>query len=195
MDRRRTQTTHKRSNPRRGIFLVAALLIVSLLGYELAASGVLQRYFAPKHTSPATTAGQYTKGESPSPANTSPQSNTQPGDNKSTTGAGDPNAVLLDPTGNFVSTHHISLSGASGTATLQSTCNTTPGATCQITFTKDGVVKSLPKQTTDRGGATYWNWKLQDIGLSEGSWQVTAIAALGSQSKNANDALALEVNQ
>lgn len=97
------------------------------------------------------------------------------------------------PTGTFVSNHHPNLSGRPAPNEIQSTCETSAGVQCQIIFTKDGVTKSLPAQTTDRGGAAYWTWKLQDIGLTEGSWKVTAKATNGSQSATADDAINLEV--
>lgn len=154
---------------------------------------------------PQPTANSLTKGESssdldldtagsqPSPPSTSPQptATPQPGNDKvadGTTGAN-----LLDPSGTFVSNHSPNLSGSPAPNTIQSTCNTTPGATCTISFTKDGITRQLQAQKTDAGGATYWNWKLQDVGLTEGSWQVSATARLGAQTKTTNDALPLEV--
>lgn len=107
----------------------------------------------------------------------------------------DSNTPLKTPTGTFVSNHHPNLSGSPAPNQIQSVCVTTSGAQCQILFTKDGVTKSLPAQTTDRGGAAYWTWKLQDIGLTVGSWKVQAKATLGSQTQTADDAAALEVSQ
>ena len=57
------------------------------------------------------------------------------------------------------------------------------------------MVKSLPAQTTDAGGATYWNWKLQDYGLTAGTWKITAIAKLNGQTQTATDATNLEISQ
>lgn len=104
-------------------------------------------------------------------------------------------APLKTPTGTFVSNHHPNLSGSPAPNQIQSVCATTSGAQCQILFTKDGVTKSLPTQTTDRGGAAYWTWKLQDVGLTAGSWKVQAKATLGSQTQTADDAATLEVSQ
>lgn len=102
---------------------------------------------------------------------------------------------LITPTGDFVSDHHPNLSGSPAPNSMTSVCNTTPGATCAITFTNNGVTKSLPTVTTDAGGAVYWNWTLQNIGLTVGSWQITAIASLDGQTKTASDALQLVVSQ
>lgn len=106
------------------------------------------------------------------------------------------NAVLLAPSGDFVSNHSPNLSGSPAPNTETSVCNTTPGASCKITFTKSGVTKSLPAQTADPNGFVSWNsWKLQDIGLSAGSWKIQAIASLNGQTKTASDALDLVVAQ
>lgn len=123
------------------------------------------------------TADAYTKAERGHPVQLASGSRAEP--------------ALAAPTGTFVSDHHVRLGASVG---LTSVCNTTPGAECQITVTKDGVTKSLLAETTDAGGAAYWNdWTPQSIGLSVGSWQVKATATLGHQSKTALDALALTV--
>lgn len=133
------------------------------------------------------TANSNTKGE--------PASN-------SITGGGDktggnptpaPTVTLTAPQGNFVSNHHPNLGGTPAPNTEQSVCNTTPGAACEIIFTKDGVTKTLQAQATDSGGAAYWSWKLQDVGLTPGSWQVNAKASSGSQTLSTPDAMNLEV--
>jgi hypothetical protein len=57
------------------------------------------------------------------------------------------------------------------------------------------VTKSLGSKTTDGDGAAYWtSWKLQDVGLSEGSWSITATATLNGQSKSTTDSLSLQVS-
>lgn len=147
-------------------------------------------------------AGQATKGQPTNSSNTSP-STTPPGGSSSdnTKNPGNPNSTspntpLTAPQGNFVSNHHPNLGGTPTPNTETSVCNTTVGASCEIIFTKAGVTKSLPAQTTDAGGATYWNgWKLQDIGLTEGTWQVSAKAILGNQIKTTQDVIPFEVSQ
>lgn len=153
-------------------------------------------------TNQPATGSSYTKGETDQATkNATTQSNTknsetksEPGDQKSDMG-GDASVNLTAPTGDFVSNHHPNLDGDPAPSAITSVCTTTPGAKCQITFTKDGITKSLPNETTDRGGSAYWNWKLSDIGLSTGMWQVKAIATLGSQTQSTTDALVLEVAQ
>jgi hypothetical protein len=51
----------------------------------------------------------------------------------------------------------------------------------------------LSAQTADSGGAAYWDWNLQQVGLTEGTWKVTAKATLGSQTKTADDVIPFEV--
>lgn len=128
------------------------------------------------------------KGE-PSTGN---NSGSQPTDNKGSSNDG--SVFLLTPAGDFVSNHNP---GSNGSPLSESSvCTTTPGATCQITFTKDGVTKLLPAQVTDQGGSSYWNnWTLQQYGLTPGSWQIKAVATLNGQTKTATDAINLTVPQ
>lgn len=102
-------------------------------------------------------------------------------------------ATLLAPSGAFVSNHHPNLDGSPAPNQEQSVCNTTPGATCKIEFKKDGVTKSLPTATADDNGNVYWSWNLSGVGLTEGSWTITATATSGTISKISNDSLNLEV--
>jgi hypothetical protein len=136
------------------------------------------------------TASEYTKGGaatngSNGTGNSDSDANSAPGGNKDSAGSG---KTLVEPTGNFVSSHHVT-----SISNLSSTCNSTPGATCKISFTKDGITKSLPTKTLDDGGAAYWSWRTSDIGLTQGNWNVKATVKLGDQSKSATDALVLEV--
>jgi|SRR5665213_1555783 len=102
-------------------------------------------------------------------------------------------SVLVTPTGTFVSNHRPSLSGPSEQKAEQSTCNTTPGATCSIELTKGSVTKTLKTQTADKSGAVYWSWNVEDAGLTEGTWKVTAIASLNNNTKTAQDEIDLVV--
>lgn len=94
------------------------------------------------------------------------------------------------PDGNFVSSHRVSLGG---NPTLQSSCITNPGITCQVLFIKDGITKTLEVKKTDAGGGAYWTWKPKDIGLTVGSWKIQVKATMGNESSTAEDALQLEV--
>lgn len=169
-------------------------LLVSLLVVAAIATKLL--FF--KGTDPGAEVGnsgsQSTKGEKIVDQNQKTSDNTLPADSL---GSGDqksnspsPAATLLAPSGNFVSNHRPDQTHPTET----SVCTTTPGANCQITFTKDGVTKSLSSKVTDRGGSAYWNdWRPSDIGLSPGVWKVQAIAELSGQTKSTDDAIELVV--
>lgn len=100
------------------------------------------------------------------------------------------------PSGQFVSNHEPNLSGHPAPNTETSSCNTTPGVLCKITFTSGSVVKSLPAQRTNANGNTLWtNWTLQNVGLTKGTWQITAVAINGTKSASSKDASPLVVSQ
>lgn len=135
------------------------------------------------------TGNQSTKGETPTVIQPTPSSK---GVGPETGGNGTSSANLDAPTGNFVNTHHPSLS-----TPMSSSCVTTVGAMCQITFTNTATGKTIPvssqPQAVDSSGAAYWNWTPQQIGLTSGTWKITATATLNDQSKSASDAMNLEI--
>lgn len=181
---------------------LATALVVALVVGALEITGVTHLFhkkYAATHT---VTAGQATKGEPTSSANVpgssssgtgSDNNSTEPGDNKGSVNSGSSGAAPMTPSGNFVSNHHPNLSGSPAPSLEQSVCNTTTGATCQITFTKDGITKSLDSTPTDRGGAAYWSWDIKSLGLSVGSWKVTATTTLNGQTATASDTQTLDV--
>lgn len=106
-------------------------------------------------------------------------------------GGGASGAALQAPFGSFVSSHSPSLGSASGE---ESVCITTPGATCTITFTNsDGVVKTLPAQTTNSNGNATWDWDVKTAGFTEGSWTIKVTATLNGQTQSVTDKLPLKV--
>lgn len=178
-----------------------ALLVVASVIATLELTDTTHWFHKEQQAAPVT-GGPATKVPNQPPDNTP---NPQSGDGSATGGdqgtdgkhAGDdnPDTKLKEPSGPFVSNHNPNLDGNPRPAALNSVCNTTSGASCQIIFTKGSVTKSLPAQTTDKGGATYWNgWKPQDIGLTEGEWKITAKATLGSQATTADDAIPFKVS-
>ncbi len=194
-------TVYRRNKPpvtrRKWPLIVVTVVVIAsaaLSGYKLWSKDSS----TPKVEKTHSTANSETKGEPKEPATDTSdsedsQSSTPPADSgsqKPVQEGPSGQTELITPSGNFVSNHHPSLNNS---PSLQSVCVTTPGATCHITFTKDGVVKALSTETADRGGAVYWTWKLQDIGITAGSWRVTAEATWGSQTKSASDTLSLEV--
>ena len=99
------------------------------------------------------------------------------------------------PKGTFVSNHRPNLDGSPAPNFMNSTCTTTAGAQCKITFTKGETSVSLPSQQADANGNVSWSWKLQDIGLTEGTWTVVATATNGDKSSTTEDPMKLEVSQ
>jgi hypothetical protein len=191
-----------KTSRKRPLFAVSLVAVIALVGLLFVSELTnVTHLFHSEAPTKQVTASQDTKGELPksntSTAKNSPtqtpntQINTgQPSDNKSTSG-GNTDTNLIEPSGTFVSAHNVPTS-----VSLASVCNTTPGATCKIDFTKDGVIKELPSETTDGGGSAYWNsWTPASLGLTSGNWQITAIAQLGTQTKTSVDALPLKVSE
>lgn len=134
---------------------------------------------------------QSTNQNSPSNA---PGSSSTPGSTGSSKPAPSPvsdSTKLITPYGTFVGNHHptISSGGNNPGPDEESVCNTTPGATCTINFTKGTTVKELSPQQTDSGGSAYWKWDINSAGLTEGHWIVTVTASLNGKSLSATDAL------
>lgn len=176
---------------------MAALLVLAAVVAALELTNTTHWF----HAKPAGVAGNsYTKGEgNPEPVKANSQTSAKP----ATTGTTSDNATqnntksdappvsgkLQAPQGTFANVYEADANDEMG-----STCNTTPGATCQILFTKDGVTKSLSKENTDKGGAVFWSWTPKKIGLTPGTWHITAKATLGAQVKTtSNDPLTLEI--
>lgn len=141
---------------------------------------------------PSPTIGQQTKGEVPTEQQGEPQTDqaeVSPKDSQKAVGNSPGTAVeIKDIAGNFVSSHEVGRDSR-----MASSCVTSPGVKCTITFIKDGVNKSLNEQVTDREGAAYWEWTPKQIGLSAGEWKIEARAWNDSNSKTAPDALTLKV--
>lgn len=103
-------------------------------------------------------------------------------------------AAPSTPYGDFVSNHHPNLDGNPAPSSMQSVCNTSPGAKCSIEFTnQDGIIKGLAAQTTDNNGSTIWNWDIKQSGFTVGSWKIKVIATLNGKTTIAYDALNLDV--
>ena len=97
----------------------------------------------------------------------------------------------MTPYGSFVSNHNPTLSGT--LSNEESVCNTTPGATCYIAFTQNGVTKKLPVETADSNGSVFWSWNVGQAGFTTGSWQITAYATLNGQTVSSQDKILLNV--
>lgn len=177
-------------NKRLLVVIILLVLIFIIAGLELA--GVTHIFH--KKT-PAVVSGSSfnTKGEPKSTKSSTQASNSGGGTPSSSKSTGT-SAVLITPSGSFVSNHHPNLGGSPAPNLESSVCTTTPGASCTISFTMGGTTKSLEARTADSNGAAFWDWKLQDIGLTAGTWKIQAIASLNGQTKTASDALDLTVS-
>jgi hypothetical protein len=116
----------------------------------------------------------------------------KPADTKKSGGSGTPTYLLSPENSDYISSHEVSLSA---NPLLQSTCVTSAGAKCTIIFTNGGDSISLPTQTTDPTGASYWSWRLKDYGFTTGSWTIQAKASLSGQTKTSKDSLNLTVKE
>lgn len=99
-----------------------------------------------------------------------------------------PQGSVAAPQGNFVSNHRVGTSD-----TIESICNTTRGATCDISFTSSNATKSLGRKTVGQDGTASWIWTPASIGLSAGSWQINATATLGDAQNSSKDPRNLEI--
>lgn len=174
------------------LLVVAILLVLVFVVAGLELAGVTHIFH--KKTPVVVTGSSFnTKGE-PKKTSSSGQSTTPGSSSASNSKSTSVSATLITPSGSFVSNHHPNLSGSPAPNLESSVCTTTPGATCTISFIKDSVTKSLEARTADSNGAAYWDWKLQDIGLTAGTWKIQAISSLNGQTKSASDALDLTVS-
>jgi hypothetical protein len=92
-----------------------------------------------------------------------------------------------------VSNHSPSLSSSSGRHET-SVCSSTPGAVCTISFTNGSTTKSLEARTTDVQGNAYWDWDVDDLGLTVGTWKITTTVTLNGRTQTATDPTKLEVS-
>jgi hypothetical protein len=99
------------------------------------------------------------------------------------------------PTGTFVSNHRPNLSGSPAPNVVSSTCITTPGVQCKLSFTKGTTVLSLDIKTTDSNGNASWEWNVNTPGLTVGDWTVTATAINGTKTATATDSMKLSVSE
>lgn len=179
---------------RKNILIGATVAVLLCLAIFILAKQV----FHTTTTIPSTTSTQQ-KQKQPETGTLDKQNNSASGgtDSNKSNSSSAPNtsATLLAPTGSFVSNHRPSLSSNGSPSSEQSVCNTTPGATCEIQFTKGIETKKLSAQTADSNGSTYWNWDVNSAGITEGKWQITAYATLNGKTLSTVDAMALEVAQ
>lgn len=171
--------------------LIVLIIILVALGVGL--------YMVFGNNSPASTEQRSSKTTSQQQGSSSSRSDDKSQESQSTS-KNNPQGTPADsatkpmtPTGGFVSNHRPNLSGSPAPNAMNSICQTTPGASCTIRFTMNGETKSLPSKTTGADGYASWDWKLQDLGITEGTWSVEAVATTSGGNTSATDATNLEV--
>jgi hypothetical protein len=183
-----------------------AITSVAVLAFAAAACGSDQS----SAQDTTTTGAGYTPLTS-APAETTGRSTTGPGDGSGTATTSAPGGVttgtaggtnpttapgadaLLPPTGTFLSSHRLSLSGAGAPGNARSVCRTSPGAKCWLTFSKDGKNVSFLARTVGDDGVASWDWSPADIHLTAGHWDVTVTAERGSEQQVVDEAIGLDV--
>ena len=134
-------------------------------------------------SNPKTSTKKLSNGKNPANNNTASNSNVKnsPGSQTST--------QLIAPFGSFVSDHHPDLSGSPNPSSEESVCNTSPGAQCIITFSNNGIIKTLPIRTANNTGSVYWTWDVKTLGFTIGNWQIKVTSSLDGTSKSSYDTL------
>ncbi|MBI2591890.1 hypothetical protein HYW36_00170 [Candidatus Saccharibacteria bacterium] len=161
---------------RRRLFLLFLIILLAVgLGLVLGIDKSADKTDGNTTSKPASS-----KGEPAQDSNTATPSPKTPGN--STSDSAPSGEAPKTPYGNFVSSHSARLNDAEF-----STCITSTGAKCKISFSKDSTTKTLDEKTTDADGAAYWTWKPQDLGLTAGSWQITATATMNGKISSATD--------
>lgn len=192
------KSTVKRFANRYGTKLYAgiSLLVVALVMLVAELTGFIHLLHKNTSVSPVIPTSE-TSGSAPSSS-----SGSSPAKTPSTKGSDSPVSAgsttksylpLYAPYGDFVSNHHPNLSGSPAPSGETSVCNTTPGATCYIRFTKGASTTSLPSKTTDSNGAAYWTWDVKTAHLTAGDWIISAVANLNGQTKSTIDQTPLSV--
>ncbi|HSX53107.1 MAG TPA: hypothetical protein VLF90_01930 [Patescibacteria group bacterium] len=171
--------------PRKRLIIVGAALVIVLLvgGYLIHKNTPEQSGQGPTTTRKSTTQPGVLINTAPDTGNTKPST---------TYGNTTPTTDVIAPSGSFVSNHHPTLSAPGNT--MNSICRTNAGITCQINFTMGSEVKTLGPDTVGSDGTISWEWDLQKIGLTAGSWHVQAVAKSGSNTAATDDPLTLEIS-
>ncbi len=181
-----------------GLIATLAVVVVVLIVLELTHTIHLFHSQAVSGNIPTISTSSSKSTSSPSPSKRTSSNTSTTGsstkDNTPPTASGTSSLPLVSPFGSFVSDHHPNLGGTPAPSSEQSVCNTTPGASCTITFTNSSaVVKSLTAQTANNNGSVYWTWDVKTAGFTVGNWQIKAMATLNGQSQSASDPTDLTV--
>ncbi len=200
MKKQNSQQRNSRNSHRK---LIGSIVLVIIIGAGLLAwwSHHSSQATARVQTAVSKQPGTKTSSQIQHDALSSPTPTPNPDVPGGTTGSNVGSAASVTaPSGQFVNNHGSDAGHPVQSATQESSsCTTTPGATCVIQFSKDGVTKSLPSQSAaaskvSPGGTTTWTWTPGDLGLTSGNWTVTAVATLNGQSKSTTDSIKLTVS-
>lgn len=102
-------------------------------------------------------------------------------------------AAPVAPTGLFLNSHELSLSGDGVPAAGHSVCRTSPGATCVVRFVSDSGTVALGAKTVGDTGVVSWDWTPSSIGLGTGTYRVEIVATRGGHEVVVHDARDLTV--
>lgn len=189
------KSINNKKSPKKLLIILSLIVVIILLGYAVIAhKNSYWPYTAASSNSSDSTPKSPKQEGSEATGPTADKKNTKKG--TTDTPVTNPPAGSVTPSkpnGTFVSNHMPNLSGSPAPNTENSTCTTTPGVDCVITFENGSITKSLPAQVTDANGNTMWNWSLSSIGLTDGEWTVTAEAVNGSQTASSTDPMKLVV--
>jgi hypothetical protein len=175
---------HKKSNSRKKIAAVAILVVVviyAVLAVTLRLWPLHKKVFITASNVENSLPSKHADaGSNDSSDTSSPSAQSDNPKEPSQTSAS--SKTLTAPSGTFANLYDASVD-----TQMNSICNTTSGATCQIIFTKGSLSIALPAKTTDNDGVASWAWTPQQIGLTSGKWHVTAKAVLASQTKTTDN--------
>ena len=166
--------------------LVYGLLVVLVL----AAGGFFMVRSRHKNNSQTVISSTPKPNASNQTATTTPTPSPNPKQDRQSGPAGE----LVAPSGTFVSNHRPNISGRPTPNTESSICITTPNVQCDISFVSATMTKSLGVKTTDASGVASWSWSIDSVGLTAGTWTITAKASSGDKALETNDTLSLEVS-
>lgn len=175
--------------------MVAIIVVAAIAAWATNGFGLIEpstpQVIPAKQPDTATNPSTPSTDKTPAQNGSSSQNTKEPATNSSSPASSLP---LYAPHGEFVSNHNP---GKNGSPTQEtSVCNTTPGASCYITFTNGSISTKLPTKTADSSGTVYWYWDVKDDAhLSNGSWTIKAVATNGTDTKTTTDDIPLRIGQ
>ena len=195
----RIKDTNK--NNHKIIIISLAIVVLLLCSYFLIARA---NYFWPFKNNSLKDASQNTPATNNTETDQKNNSNTEnsssgivntPDQNDENTASIEETKIPTKPSGTFVSNHRPNISGKPYPSSINSTCTTSPGASCEIMFTNGQLKKTLQKQKVNNNGSTYWEWDINNLGLTAGVWKIKAVASNGSLTSETEDPTDLVISE